>query len=235
MYGPAWVVFLDPRDGRELWRTRLSVVAAEGANVLLADQEATNGQDPLGGLVGPRPAYRGGTRRPVRLAALSGSWGRAGPVLGFTHANRTWLARVDLARATVTVDRRRPRLVRLLRQPARVRGVPPPRRLATGLAGDRLGSCSRGLHVRPATLASVGGDNPVRVLVVEDETNLADAIVRGLRREGMAVDVAYDGTQGHEMAYVTRYDVVVLDRDLPASTATRSAPTWSPPARSPGC
>jgi DNA-binding response OmpR family regulator len=61
----------------------------------------------------------------------------------------------------------------------------------------------------------MGGDNPVRVLVVEDERNLADAIARGLRREGMAVDVAYDGTDGHEMAFVTRYDVVVLDRDLP--------------------
>jgi DNA-binding response OmpR family regulator len=60
----------------------------------------------------------------------------------------------------------------------------------------------------------VEGDS-VRVLVVEDETNLADAIVRGLRREGMAVDVAYDGTTGHEMAFITRYDVVVLDRDLP--------------------
>jgi DNA-binding response OmpR family regulator len=55
----------------------------------------------------------------------------------------------------------------------------------------------------------------VRVLVVEDERNLADAIVRGLRRQGMAVDVAYDGNAGHEMALVTRYDVVVLDRDLP--------------------
>jgi DNA-binding response OmpR family regulator len=55
----------------------------------------------------------------------------------------------------------------------------------------------------------------VRVLVIEDETNLADAIVRGLRRQGMAVDVAYHGTTGHEMAMVTRYDVVVLDRDLP--------------------
>jgi DNA-binding response OmpR family regulator len=55
----------------------------------------------------------------------------------------------------------------------------------------------------------------VRVLVVEDERNLADAIARGLRRKGMAVDVAYDGLSGHEMAYVTRYDVVVLDRDLP--------------------
>jgi DNA-binding response OmpR family regulator len=55
----------------------------------------------------------------------------------------------------------------------------------------------------------------MRVLVVEDERNLADAIVRGLRREGMAVDVAYEGTSGHEMAFVTRYDVIVLDRDLP--------------------
>ena len=55
----------------------------------------------------------------------------------------------------------------------------------------------------------------MRVLVVEDERNLADAIGRGLRREGMAVDVAYDGRAGHEMAFVTRYDVIVLDRDLP--------------------
>ncbi|HEY8453526.1 MAG: response regulator transcription factor [Micromonosporaceae bacterium] len=55
----------------------------------------------------------------------------------------------------------------------------------------------------------------MRVLVVEDERNLADAIARGLRRQGMAVDVAYDGDTGHEMVSVTRYDVVVLDRDLP--------------------
>ena len=55
----------------------------------------------------------------------------------------------------------------------------------------------------------------MRVLVVEDERHLADAIARGLRRHGMAVDVAYDGSTGHEMAFVTRYDVVVLDRDLP--------------------
>lgn len=55
----------------------------------------------------------------------------------------------------------------------------------------------------------------VRILVVEDEVPLADAIARGLRREGMAVDVAYDGETGHEKSTVTRYDVVVLDRDLP--------------------
>ncbi|MGE5827684.1 MAG: response regulator transcription factor [Micromonosporaceae bacterium] len=55
----------------------------------------------------------------------------------------------------------------------------------------------------------------MRVLVVEDERSLADAIARGLRRDGLAVDVVYDGSAGHEMALVTRYDVIVLDRDLP--------------------
>jgi DNA-binding response OmpR family regulator len=55
----------------------------------------------------------------------------------------------------------------------------------------------------------------VRVLVVEDEEPLADAIARGLRREGMAVDVALTGDDGHEKSSVTRYDVVLLDRDLP--------------------
>ncbi|QGK69501.1 response regulator [Allosaccharopolyspora coralli] len=55
----------------------------------------------------------------------------------------------------------------------------------------------------------------MRILVVEDERPLADAVARGLRREGMAVDVAYDGDSGHEKAAITRYDVIVLDRDLP--------------------
>jgi DNA-binding response OmpR family regulator len=55
----------------------------------------------------------------------------------------------------------------------------------------------------------------VRILIVEDEQALAEAIARGLRREGMAVDVATDGDSGHEKASITRYDVVLLDRDLP--------------------
>ncbi|GAA1944631.1 response regulator transcription factor [Amycolatopsis minnesotensis] len=50
---------------------------------------------------------------------------------------------------------------------------------------------------------------------MEDEEPLAEAIARGLRREGMAVDVALNGDDGHEKATVTRYDVVLLDRDLP--------------------
>lgn len=55
----------------------------------------------------------------------------------------------------------------------------------------------------------------VRILIVEDEEALAEAIARGLRREGMAVDVATDGDSGSEKATITRYDVVLLDRDLP--------------------
>ena len=55
----------------------------------------------------------------------------------------------------------------------------------------------------------------MRVLVVEDEVPLADAIARGLRREGMAVDTAGDGDLALEKAAINTYDVVVLDRDLP--------------------
>ena len=56
----------------------------------------------------------------------------------------------------------------------------------------------------------------MRVLVVEDEEVLAASIARGLRRERMAVDLAYDGEEALAKAAVNRYDVVVLDRDLPA-------------------
>ena len=55
----------------------------------------------------------------------------------------------------------------------------------------------------------------MRVLIAEDERRLADAIARGLRREGMAVDLAADGSDALFRARVVRYDVLVLDRDLP--------------------
>ena len=55
----------------------------------------------------------------------------------------------------------------------------------------------------------------MRVLVAEDEPRVADAIARGLRRQGAAVDVASDGAGALEKARVYSYDVVVLDRDLP--------------------
>ncbi|MGH9003384.1 MAG: response regulator transcription factor, partial [Acidimicrobiia bacterium] len=50
---------------------------------------------------------------------------------------------------------------------------------------------------------------------VEDEEALAAAIARGLRREGMAVDLAADGGSALEKTAANAYDVVVLDRDLP--------------------
>lgn len=56
----------------------------------------------------------------------------------------------------------------------------------------------------------------MRVLVVEDEPMLADAIAEWLRDEAHAVDVALDGAAALERADINDYDVIVLDRDLPA-------------------
>ena len=55
----------------------------------------------------------------------------------------------------------------------------------------------------------------MRVLVIEDDGELAEAIADGLRLEGMAVDTALDGDRGLEHAQVNDYDVIALDRDLP--------------------
>jgi DNA-binding response OmpR family regulator len=55
----------------------------------------------------------------------------------------------------------------------------------------------------------------VRVLVVEDARALADVVAEGLRDEGIAVDVAYDGLEAATKLDLNPYDVVVLDRDLP--------------------
>jgi DNA-binding response OmpR family regulator len=55
----------------------------------------------------------------------------------------------------------------------------------------------------------------MRVLLVEDHAKLATTLARGLRREGMAVDIAFDGQDALDHLAGTTYDVVVLDRDLP--------------------
>jgi DNA-binding response OmpR family regulator len=55
----------------------------------------------------------------------------------------------------------------------------------------------------------------MRLLLVEDHEFLADTVADGLRREGMAVDVAYDGRDALARSRVIPYDVIVLDRDLP--------------------
>ena len=55
----------------------------------------------------------------------------------------------------------------------------------------------------------------VRVLVVEDEVFLAEAVQHGLRLEAIAADLAHDGDTALELLSITSYDAVVLDRDLP--------------------
>ena len=61
-------------------------------------------------------------------------------------------------------------------------------------------------------------DVRVRVLVVEDHVELARDIAEGLRDRGIATDLAYDGGAALQKGMVYRYDVIVLDRDLPAVT-----------------
>src|SRR5437763_8246245 len=79
------------------------------------------------------------------------------------------------------------------------------RRASTGRNRGRL-------RPRYARAREHGG---VRILVVEDEPLIADAVAEWLRREAMAVDVAYDGDAALERLGVNDYDVLVLDRDLP--------------------
>ena len=68
----------------------------------------------------------------------------------------------------------------------------------------------------------------MRILVVEDHALLANTIAQGLRDVGMAVDICLDGSSAIASATLTRYDVVVLDRDLPIVHGDACAPRWSP-------
>ncbi len=55
----------------------------------------------------------------------------------------------------------------------------------------------------------------MRILVTEDEKDLADALAKGLERQGYAVDVAYDGEESLRLAEVNEYDLLILDLNLP--------------------
>jgi DNA-binding response OmpR family regulator len=55
----------------------------------------------------------------------------------------------------------------------------------------------------------------MRILVTEDERDLADALAKGLERQGYAVDIAYDGEEALRLAEVNDYDLLVLDLNLP--------------------
>src|ERR1700726_1911133 len=95
----------------------------------------------------------------------------------------------------------------------RHRGRPAARRVSMAAAADTglTPACWHG-----GTRLTLGkGLTGMRVLVVEDFEVLARSIGIGLRREGMAVDVVLDGHDALGHLATTRYDVVVLDRDLP--------------------
>ena len=55
----------------------------------------------------------------------------------------------------------------------------------------------------------------MRILVIEDEKDLVEALARGLRQQGYAADVAYDGEEGLTLAEVNDYDLILLDLNLP--------------------
>src|SRR5436309_3174139 len=65
----------------------------------------------------------------------------------------------------------------------------------------------------------------MRVLVIEDQAELAETVALGLQREGMAVDIALDGAAGLRQAAIYDYDVIVLDRDLPGVHGDRVCET----------
>lgn len=55
----------------------------------------------------------------------------------------------------------------------------------------------------------------MRILVIEDEHKIANGIKKGLQHESFAVDIAYNGTEGYDLASIEQYDVIVLDIMLP--------------------
>ncbi|EHB63139.1 MULTISPECIES: response regulator transcription factor [Paenibacillus] len=55
----------------------------------------------------------------------------------------------------------------------------------------------------------------MRMLVIEDEQDLANAIEKGLEMEGFAVDIAFDGEEGCQLAEIHAYDIIILDLNLP--------------------
>ena len=67
------------------------------------------------------------------------------------------------------------------------------------------------------------------MLIVEDQPTLADDIADGLRDQGMAADVAYDGASGLDKKLMNHYDVVIVDRDLPRIHAQNRS-IWPSPS-----
>ncbi|GMA84923.1 hypothetical protein GCM10025868_01730 [Angustibacter aerolatus] len=73
------------------------------------------------------------------------------------------------------------------------------------------------------------------MLVADDEVLLAETVARGLRRFAMAVDVVHDGAAALERIGVNRYDVAVLDRDMPGATGDEVCARCCATAPARGC
>ena len=101
----------------------------------------------------------------------------------------------------------------------RARVVRTARSLSVGLERRRR---RNGAAVRSTGRAVPFG--AMRVLVVDDEVDLADAVARGLRREGYAVDVAYDGDEALDKVLVNAYDLICLDITMPGIDGRRGVP-----------
>jgi DNA-binding response OmpR family regulator len=71
------------------------------------------------------------------------------------------------------------------------------------------------LHEYSAPFQVISYNSSMRILVIEDEHRIAQAIKKGLEQERYAVDVAYDGTQGFDLASTEEYDLLIVDRMLP--------------------
>ena len=66
----------------------------------------------------------------------------------------------------------------------------------------------------------------MRLLVIEDESRLAGYLVRGLREEGFAVDLAGALSEGRDLAIANEYDLVVLDLMLPDGSGLELLQEW---------
>ena len=73
----------------------------------------------------------------------------------------------------------------------------------------------------------------MRILLVEDNQRLSDSLRRNLTDDGYAVDAAYDGDEGEEMAEFTPYDLIILDVMLPRKDRLRSAAHYGTNASAP--
>ncbi len=102
---------------------------------------------------------------------------------------------------------------------------------------DSRGELLGGGAKKSAESMPSGTVSGVRVLVVDDEVDLAEAVARGLRREGYAVDVAHDGDEALEKTRLNEYDLVCLDVTMPGTDglsvcrALRDDPPHDPPPR----